>query len=345
MKTAQKLLALLYDARRVGRLVSLGELPGLLGVTGRRIDLAIAQLARVGQPLERGPRGISLSGAPLLDSYLIERDLGTGRIGRNVICFDQVDSTNDVAFASAPQAGADGLAVFAESQLKGRGRLGRQWISPPRANILMSVLLAGEGVAGVGPAMFPKSEQRAVETPATPAWAHEPLTIAAGLAVAGAIEQTLGVGCGLKWPNDVLIDGAKVAGILVEVRTRGRKTPDVVIGIGINVHASPPGSRVEAPATDLAAHTDVAIDRIELARAVLKRLDYWIDLVARDKLLSLHRQWMAKCEMINQRLTVASAGKTYTGRMLDIDPLRGLVLCDDHGRTIHLAAKRSTVVR
>jgi BirA family biotin operon repressor/biotin-[acetyl-CoA-carboxylase] ligase len=308
-----------------------------------------------------------------LDPYLIERDLGTRRVGRNVICFDQVDSTNDVAFASAPQTGSDGLAIFAESQRKGRGRLGRQWISPPRANMLMSVLLTENRDAPLFPA-GEKGDRHPLGEPVP--FFHEPLTIAAGLAVAQAIEQSLGVTCGLKWPNDVLIDGQKVAGILVEVRKRGRGKPgalvaqafepvpaqmprapavraqpgkavlpDIVIGIGINVHASPPGSRVDLPATDLAEHTGGAIDRIELARAVLKRLDHWIDLVARGKLLALHKQWMARCDMINQRITVGHAGGTHTGRVLDIDPLRGLVLCDDHGRSIHLPAQTATILK
>ena len=174
--------------------------------------------------------------------------------------------------------------------------------------------------------------------------AHEPLTIAAGLSVAQGIEESAGVTCSLKWPNDVLIDGAKVAGILVEVRRQGGGRC-IVIGIGINANASPPSSRVDSPATDLASHTGEEVDRVQVVRAVLRRLDYWCIQLARGDLSELHEQWMARCGMINQRVELLSGGRSLAGRVLDIDPLRGLILTDDSGNTFHLPAETSTLVK
>jgi len=132
-----------------------------------------------------------------LDAEKIERNLQTRRVGRGVLCFDEVDSTNDIAWDSARQVDTDGLVILAESQRLGRGRMGRKWITPPNSkNILMSVLL--------------RDDQKLLP--------HESITIAAGLSVAEAIDNTLHLNTSLKWPNDVLIDGKKLAGIIVELR-------------------------------------------------------------------------------------------------------------------------------
>ena len=264
-----------------------------------------------------------------LDAHLIEHGLGTRRVGRNVIVFGEVESTNDVALDSARQADADGLVVLAECQRAGRGRLGRRWASPAGANMLMSVLLLDD------PARL----------------SCEALTIAAGLAVAEAVERIVPVSARLKWPNDVLIDDAKVCGILVEVRRHPRRA--VVVGVGINVNAAPPLETVTRPATCLADHAQGLLERIDLARTVLQRLDAWVQHITggSDTTPSpspavtrcLHDQWLARCGMMNQRVTVRSGGETFTGRVLDIDPLEGLILQTDTGQQLRLPAATSSV--
>ena len=104
---------------------------------------------------------------------------------------------------------------------------------------------------------------------------HEPLTIAAGLAVAQGIEDAAGLDCRLKWPNDALVDGGKLGGVLVEVRTIGG-AKWAVIGIGINANAHPPAGQVDFPATSVAEHTGGAANRLEIVRAVMRRLDQWL---------------------------------------------------------------------
>jgi BirA family biotin operon repressor/biotin-[acetyl-CoA-carboxylase] ligase len=240
-----------------------------------------------------------------------------------VISFPEVDSTNDVAFDAAAQEGSDGLVVLAESQRRGRGRLGRRWVSPPRANILMSVLLHDR------PARLP----------------HEALTIAAGVAAAEGVEAACGVSCRLKWPNDLLVGGAKLAGVLVEMR-RAAGGRCFVIGIGINVNAAPPRDAVDFAATSLAAASGAEVERIEVVRHVLQRLDHWVQAAASESAaVTLHEAWLPRCDMINQRLAVQCAGVRYEGRVLDVRPLEGLVLCCDSGQTICLPAERSTIIK
>ena len=317
MQTASRVLELLYD--RPEGFWSLADLAQQAGVLAEDLHAELDALTARGVALDHAPsHGVRLIRPGPLDAHLIERDLNTQRVGRNVIVFDAVDSTNDVAADSARQDGADGLVVLAEHQRRGRGRLGRTWLSPPHQNVLMSVLLLDE------------AESVRVE----------PLTIAAGLAVAEGIDAVCGsLSCELRWPNDVLIGGAKVAGVLGERRHRG----DVIVGIGINANASPGDSEVDRPATSLAEQAGGPVERIEVVRAVLGRLDHWVAELSAGDLAALHRDWVTRCGMINQRVTIRAAGRTHVGRVLDVSPLEGLVLASDDGQRVHIPAVEATL--
>ena len=317
---ADHVLRLLYE-RRDG-FVMMHELAAAVGKPAAAVGHALTALRRRGQQVEVSPaQGVRLVGPVALDAGLIEQGLGTQRVGRHVLVFGQVGSTNDVARDAARQKHADGLVVLAESQRKGRGRLGRRWLSLPRANLLMSVLLIDWGER----------------------LAHEAVTIAAGLAVAEGVDELLDLSCRLKWPNDVLIDGRKAAGVLVELSAApaGRAA---VVGIGINVNACPPARRLVAPATSLAEHVGEPVERIEVARAVLRRLDAWVSSIQAGGLDELRQAWLGRCGMIHERLTVQCGGRRYVGRAVDIHPLEGLVLVGDHGERIHLPAETSTLL-
>ena len=320
MDRVAEILCLLYD-RREG-FYSLGELASAAGMPRATLEAALEVLCQRGHRLEVSPaHGVRLAEPVHMDAHLIERDLGTRRVGRHAICFGEVDSTNDVAFSLARQAEADGVAVLAESQRAGRGRMGRSWLSKPGQSILMSVLLVdAEGLI-----------------------AHEALTIAAGLAVAQGVEDAVGVSCTLKWPNDVLLESAKLAGVLVEIR-RVRQRRCVVVGMGINVNAAPPSGSTTTPAICLADVVGHAAERLTLSRAVLRRLDQWVDHISRGRFEALHDEWMARCGMINERLRVQCEGHRYVGRVLDVSPAEGLILCDDQGRRVHLPAETSSTL-
>lgn len=321
MDLADRILALLYD--RAEGLFTLAELAEAVGAGRARLAGALAALKDRGQRIETSIGGaVRLVRPVALDGRLIERGLSVQRVGRSVLCFSEVDSTNDVAFASAAQGDTDGLAVLAESQRKGRGRLGRRWLSKPGGNVLLSVLLT--------------------DADGRSALAHEAATVAAGLAAAEAVEEAFGLSCELKWPNDVLLEGRKLAGVLGEVRRRGGHRC-LVIGIGVNVNSCPPARQVDGPATCIADHRGEPTERTELVQALLRRLDHWVADIQHGRLAGLHRAWLARCGMVNQRLTVRCAGRRHTGRVLDIDPLKGLVLCGDDGRCVYLPAEKASI--
>ena len=300
MSTIDQVLALLYD--RGEGFMGLDELARAAGQDRAAVDDVLAQLRQRGQRLEFSPsNGVRLLRPIRLTGALIERKLPVRRVGRSVICFDEVDSTNDVALKAIRQDDADGLVVLAESQRRGRGRQGRQWVSPAGRNLLLSALRV------------------------------EP------------VEDTTRLVCDLKWPNDVLLAGAKVAGVLVETR-REAAALGVVVGVGLNVNAAPPPEAVDRPATCLADHLAHPVERTEIVRSLLVRLDRWVERIENGQVEELHDGFLARCRMINERITVLCQGRHHTGRVLDVDPLAGLILARDDGGASRLAAVSTTVV-
>jgi len=315
LETANSVVALLYDSGARGR--GLDELSSAAGVSRADLASALGALEARGHRLERSPaRGVRLVRPTVIDAHLVERGLPVEQIGRHVICFGEVGSTNDVAFDIARQDGPAAVVVTAEHQRAGRGRLGRSWLSPPGSAVLASVLLQGS-----------------VSLP------HEELTLAAGLAVAEGIEQAAGVAATLAWPNDVLIDEAKVSGVMVEVR--GGRT---VVGFGINVHGAPSPEQLGRPATCLSAETPAPMERIEVLRHVLGRLDRWVADLSAGAADRLHERWLARCRMRNRRIRFQWAGQVFAARVLDLSPLRGLVVETDDGRQVHLPAGQTSVL-
>jgi len=315
METANAVAALLYDSG--GRGLGLEELATAAGASRAELEAALRTVAARGHRLERSPAwGVRLIRPTVIDAHLVERDLPVERIGRHVICFGEVGSTNDVAFDIARQDDSEAVVVTAESQRAGRGRLGRSWRSPPGSGVLASVLVQ-----------------------ASVSLAHEELTLAAGLAVAEGIERAAAVAPTLAWPNDVLIDEAKVSGVIVEVR--GGRT---VIGFGINVHAAPPDEGVARPATCLSAETPAPMERTEVLRAVLVRLDRWVADLSAGAADRLHDRWLARCRMVNRRIRFQCAGQVFAARVLDLSPLKGLVVETDDGRRVRLPAGQTSVL-
>jgi BirA family biotin operon repressor/biotin-[acetyl-CoA-carboxylase] ligase len=320
MDAAQAILRLLFD-RREGY-VAAEELAAAGRIPRRRLEAVLGRIRARGQRLEVSPaHGVRLVRPAALNAGLIERDLDTRRVGRHVIVFAEVDSTNDVAFDAARRPGADGLVVAAEAQRRGRGRQGRPWRSAPRRNLLFTALL----LEPVGPA------------------AQGPVTIAAGLAAAEGIEASCGLRTELKWPNDVTLGGAKLGGVLVEVRRLGAGRA-VAVGVGLNVNAAPTPEEVSAPAACLADALGRPVERIDLLRAVLRRLDHWVGAVGAGRTDALHDAWAARCGMLGRRCTVLCDGRRHAGRVLDVDPFGGLVLGGDDGSVRTLPAATSTVV-
>lgn len=192
-----------------------------------------------------------------LDPDAIQVGLAPGAvIGRKILVFEETASTNDLAARAGDDGLAEGLVIFAETQRAGRGTSGRRWVSPPHQSLLFSILLRP-------PARIP-----------VPRWPE--LTFCAALAVAEAAERETGCPARLKWPNDVLLGGRKIAGILLE--SHQRRTPGfVVVGIGLNVlqreEDFDPEIREKAGSLATMTNDGWLPDRTRVANTVLELLD------------------------------------------------------------------------
>ena len=216
--------------------------------------------------------------------------------------FDQVDSTNTYVREQARLGAPEGLVAVADHQTAGRGRLGRRWESPPKANLLASVLLR------------PSID---------PADLHLCTTVVA-LAATDACREVAHVATDLKWPNDLLVDGAKVAGILAEAEFAGADLAAVVVGIGINVGwPGPP----EAGGTSLEAATGSPVDRRVLLHALLAALsERRAGLEAAAGRRALADEGRRRCATLGQQVRVTLEGEEITGQAVAVDDAGHLVV-------------------
>jgi BirA family transcriptional regulator, biotin operon repressor / biotin---[acetyl-CoA-carboxylase] ligase len=320
-------IALLDRLRAAGGdYVPLGELCGDL----ERVRADLEALVNFGFGVEQHPyRGAAFSApAQRLCPDQIEHALATSRIGGRIAVWNRVTSTNDLAVRAGTSASNDGLVVLAEEQTAGRGRRGRSWSAPPCSSILMSILLFPP------PRLAPPTPDAAFGC----AW----LTVLGAVAVAEVVTAWIGREATIKWPNDVRLEGRKIAGILVE-RLPAPQRPafndsaspaadsewGAVIGIGLNVNldhdAFPP--ELAALATSMQIEGGGAlIDRSELARDLIKRLDHWYDASRSQGIEILNSPWQARSEHMGRSVRIATAGRTVSGCLVDIDLRLGLTV-------------------
>ncbi len=227
----------------------------------------------------------------MLDTALTAR-LGATRFG-DVRWADSVGSTNAEAMAVASSGSPEGLVVVADHQRAGRGRLGRSWVEPPGAGLLVSVLLR--------PGLDPEH-------------LHLASAIVA-LAAADACRAEAGLDPALKWPNDLLLGGAKLAGILAQAAAAA-----VIVGIGINVNW-PPGTELPPGATSLNRHAGGEVDRARLLVAMLESLE------ARRAALDVPSdraaqasEYRSRCATRGQAVRIELVDETFTGTAADITP-------------------------
>ncbi len=213
-------------------------------------------------------------------------------VGREVHVHDSLESTNALALELAVDDTAEGLVVMAREQTAGRGQHGRSWLSPPDTSVLMSTIVG-----------LPAELCRPVL-----------LTAWAAVSVCEVIERATGLTPSIKWPNDVLIGGKKVCGILIELRRR------VVAGIGLNVrqtarHFEDAGL---ADATSLLVASGRPFSPLTLARKLCRRLDRLLDRLLAGKRAGLERAWSIRLGLIDREVIVECHDGERQGRLVSI---------------------------
>jgi BirA family biotin operon repressor/biotin-[acetyl-CoA-carboxylase] ligase len=266
-------------------------------------------------------QGYVLTGTP---DRLDATELGPRLTGswRDVVWYAEIDSTQRVARELAHAGAPEGTVVFAETQTAGRGRLGRTWHSPPGTNLYCSIVLR----------------------PALAAARVPELALVAGLAVARAVD-TVGLRALLKWPNDVLVDGRKAAGILTEMEAELERVHVVIVGIGVNVNATAEHfpEYLHGKATSLAIATGAPVDRIGFAARLLAEMEACLARHHDGGFAALRPEWEDRSALTGRRVTVAGPHGALTGEVAGLDDDGALRLADPAGTVHRIVAGEVTI--
>ncbi len=294
--------------------VSGTDLAEQLRISRAAIWAHIEELRGLGYDIEAGPHlGYRLVSVPdvLHADDLLARLYQTKIIGRDIRVFEQTTSTNDVVEKLARDGVKEGVVVFAESQTKGRGRLGRKWISPAYKGLWFSILL--------------RPDLRPQET--------TQLTVVAGTALCRAIRSETGLKPEIKWPNDILVSGKKVAGVLTELSAELDRVKHVILGIGVDVNlgAGEFPAELRKQATSLKIEAGRAISRAELAMAILQELDSDYHRVCAGQFAEVADEWEAHCKTIGRNVTIQIGSRRVHGRAESLSGSGELLLRTEHG--------------
>ncbi|MCW8795572.1 MAG: biotin--[acetyl-CoA-carboxylase] ligase [Chlorobium sp.] len=258
----QQTADILQRLRASESFLSGGELCRDFGMTRSAVWKHISRLREAGYSIEAvSGRGYRLHSSPDIPvSEEVSPRLTTTRFGRNFLFHEEVDSTNMQAKILARQGASEGSVLVADCQTGGRGRMGREWVSPPGSNLYFSLVL---------------------RPPVPPTRLSQiPLLAAAAIhrALVGSVD---GVSSAIKWPNDILIDGRKVCGILCEMETEPDMTHFVIVGIGVNVNLREIPGEIEGIATSLFLESGTEYSRPDILSSILNSFetiyDTWLE--------------------------------------------------------------------
>lgn len=249
-----------------------------------------------------------------------------GMIGREIIYLESTASTNDSAFEiGRSRPDPEGIVVVAEMQTKGRGRLGREWISPPGVNLYFTILLSPP---------FPPEEASI-------------LTLAVPVAVATAIKAHPGLPAQIKWPNDILINGKKAGGVLIEVKAGTSSARLIAAGIGINVNMSPETlpSEIRQHVTSLKLEKGGEVNRADLLGEVLGAFEHTYKNLLNGNKRALINEWLRLNCTIGKRVSVRNQDRTISGIADGITDKGELIVGLSNGETETVRAGDVTILK
>lgn len=309
-----------------GNFVSGAELASRLKMTRAAIWAHIEELRKLGYDIEASPHlGYRLKNSPdiLFGDDLISRLTTAKIIGREIHVFQETTSTNDIVEKMAIDGVLEGVVIFAESQTKGRGRLGRAWHSIPFKGLWFSVLLR--------PTLHPRASMQ--------------ITIAAAVAIRRAIYNLTKLPALIKWPNDVVINGKKIAGILNEISAETDRIKYSILGIGINVNheITDFSQEIRKLATSIKIETGKSVNRAELAVATLEELDKYYQKILNRDFQTIADEWTHYCETIGKDVTIRLPDRVVQGRAESLDADGCLLLRKAHGHLERIVGGDVTV--
>jgi len=305
----EKILTILRNNRDTH--VSSDEMCKVADISRAAIWKHVEKLRDEGYEIEAAPHlGYRLVAAP--DSLIpseIKHGLKTKVLGREILSYKKVDSTNTVAYSLAEKGMKEGAVVLADEQTGGKGRHGRKWASPPKSGIYLSCILrpdiAPNEIAGI--------------------------TLLAAVAVAKSIRGLTGLDALIKWPNDILVDGKKVCGILTEMKAEQDRVDFVVLGIGININTKI--KHLPNNATSIREEMDKkdGPSRVEFTKRILESLEEEYVLMKKKGFGPVIDEWKEFSSMLGSRVRIVLPNRKIEGIAHDIDRDGALVVRFDSG--------------
>jgi BirA family transcriptional regulator, biotin operon repressor / biotin---[acetyl-CoA-carboxylase] ligase len=310
-----------------GQWVSGEELAQRLSMTRSAIWKKVGLLKEEGYEIEAIPRrGYRLLAIPdLLLLQEIRDRLNTLVLGkRGIRRYISTDSTNNRAKELAAGGAAEGVVVIAEEQAQGRGRLDRLWFSPGGENIFVSLILR--------PSLPPQTAPRMV--------------LLTAVAAADALRAVTGLPATVKWPNDVLVNGRKIAGILVEMAMEMDTIDYLVVGIGINVNSAADRfpADIRGRVTSVLTETGQPFSRVLLLCRFLELLEEGYNAVRKSGFEPIITRWKALTDMLGKQAAIRTIDGSYKGVITDMDHDGFLIIRDDRGAERHLVSGDITIM-
>jgi BirA family transcriptional regulator, biotin operon repressor / biotin---[acetyl-CoA-carboxylase] ligase len=303
--------------------VSGEEISHKLNVSRTAIWKHITHLRQCGYEISATPHtGYCLEKVP--DKLLpdeISYGLETKIFGRKIYAYNSADSTNTIAYNLAEQAEPEGALIVAEKQTKGKGRMGRHWVSPQGSGIYMSLILK--------PKISPTEAGK--------------ITLISSVAVAKTIRKITGLKALIKWPNDVYINDSKVCGILTEMSAELDLINFIIMGIGININT--PKSSLPDMATSLFLETKEKVNRITFLQSLLGEIEIYYNKLVKGGFSDIINDWRDLSLTLGKRINVEWRKQIIQGQAMDIDDSGALIVRDDFGFSHHILSGDVSVIR
>jgi BirA family biotin operon repressor/biotin-[acetyl-CoA-carboxylase] ligase len=316
---------LLHLEERKGNWVSSESLAKKLAFDRSTIGKHISQLKIDGYPIESSPKeGYLLQETTdLVTPREIRDGLETKVFGKtDIVYFTETDSTNTRAKDLAARHAPEGALVLSEKQTRGRGREARSWFSPSRDGIYLSLILR--------PTIPPREAPK--------------ITLLTAVAVAETILSLTRLKIAIKWPNDILTGGKKLAGILTEIGTQGDDIDYVVVGLGLNVNTPRFPDDIRDKATSVLIETGKRFSRVRIIREYLKWYEAYYEVFNNIGFDPVRKRWRELTNMIGQQITVETIDRKYTGEVQDIDRDGALIITDRAGKSHRIIFGDVTVI-
>ena len=314
MTSRERILKLFHAAP--GQFLSGQEISRVLQISRAAVWKQVCALREQGFAIEaRHARGYRLTEvSDLLFGSDLEESICSRVIGRRIETLREIDSTNQRVRQLAEKGHVEGTVVIADRQSAGRGRLGRRWESPSGVNLYCSVLLR----------------------PVLPVQQAPQLTFLSAVAVARTLTQVCGLEAHVKWPNDVLVGEAKIAGLLNEMNAETERIHFVILGLGINLNMSADQfpQNLSYPVTSVMLETGRRVDRRLFARTLLEELDALYLEFQNQGFAPIRRSWEGLCRMMNARVRIEGGPALLEGTVVGLDAEGGLRVQDSAG-TVH----------